>query len=371
MSERAHVVLIGALLCAPLLGAPRTAGAQTVEEWRTRARIADSITAAASKRVRELGERRIFTADREIRAGGRRFRYHAEELSSRDSAALALGLERGRDLLRTRHGDAGVALIDPSPWSVATRRSGISAILVIAAERNWAGTQGLLRSPVSSAEVENHVLGLAGDRLVSSTPALRMYAGWTALQPDRIQSEEVARRLALSWSSAGRRCAAGAIAACRVVLEPFDPRAGAERYFEPRDYRDVVAAGKLPALSDSGFFATRRRCLDGVDSSCVRIIAQVQPPDPFGVEIRGSLLALAIRLGGRDAVARIAAAPNDPTIPLLARAAGVSEDSLLRTWHAETVGAVANGPADAMPVLLSTVAWGALLVLAATRRKFL
>lgn len=366
MSDRLRGILLGALLCAPL-----AAGAQTVEEWRERSRVADSATAVLSKRIREYGTRRREGKDREIRAGGRHLRYYASELSAADSTVLVRGFELGQERLRARYGEAGVALIDSSAWGLDKTTRGIFTVYTLYAERDPLGTRAGLWPPISPENVADHMLENAGERLVQRTPALHRFAGSFALRPALLPHDDLARGLALSWAASGRRCAAGVMSACRTVVEPFEGTANIDRYFEPGDYRTVVAAGRLPAISDSLFFASRRRCLDGADSACVRIIAQVQAPDPFGVEMRGSVLALAIELGGHDALARIAAAPDDPPLALLARTAGIPEDSLLRVWHARTIGAVDNGPSAAVPVLLSTVAWGALLLLAASRRKFL
>ena len=371
MSDRLRVLFIGAALSA-LSAAPAVVGAQSVEEWRERMRIADSAWVASAAFFKTLDERSRLATDREIRAGGRVLRYSSLAMNSRDSAAFAQGFARGRDALRTRFGDAGAALIDSSTWVLSRRRPSLLGGVSIEADRGYSVSQRNFRTPVSRDAVERFVVAEAGSRLVAMTPALHAFAGWFALRPDWVPSEEIARGLATSWASAGRRCALGTITACEAVIDRFDPHSATDRYFEPRDYSAVVVGGSLAGIQpDSAYFASRRRCFNGADSACARLLPLIVPVDPFDKETRGSALALAIELGGRDAVARIIASPNDEPLALLARAAGVSERSLLTTWHARTTAAVSNGPAATFPVVLSTLVWGALLLVAGTRRRFL
>lgn len=370
MSDRLRFLLAGTALCA-LHGVPAAADAQSVGEWRERLRLADSTWAASAAFFKTLDERTQVATDREIRAGGRVLRYSSLAISSRDSAAFAVGFTRGRDALRARFGDAGAVLIDSSTWVLSRRRPRLLGGVRIEVD-NYSGSRRDFRTPVSRDAVERFVIAEAGERLVAMTPALHAFAGSFALRPDWVPSEAIARRLATSWAAAGRRCALGTITACAAVIDRFDPLSATDRYFEPRDYPAVVVGGSVPGTQpDSTYFASRRRCFNGADSACARLLPLIVPTDPFDKETRGSALTLAIDLGGRDAVARIIASPNDEPLALLARAAGVSERALLTTWHARTIAAVSNGPAATVPIALSTLAWGALLLFAGTRRRFL
>lgn len=362
--------LLGAMLGA-MLGAPATTRAQTLDEMRARSRSADSVVAVVLLRRRQLNEFGRFDGDGEVRSGGRVVRYLKAQITPGDSSRVAAGLELGRALLASRFGDAGTALIDTATWVITRGRTKQRWIAELYAPRDPTGARVTLPRPISSATVADFVLSQAGDRLTATTPALGSYAGWTAFLPERVPSDEIARRLATSWAATGRRCAVGAVAACKVVLAPFDVAAGFDHYFDASDVRAVVTSARLPGLPDSAFSVARRQCLDGQDSSCARIIYRITPADPFNTFVRGSLIARAIALGGKDALARLAAQPDGPPIAILARVAGVSEDALIESWHAHLFASLTSGVSGAVPAFLTTLVWCGLLLLVSLRRRFL
>jgi hypothetical protein len=227
-------------------------------------------------------------------------------------------------------------------------------------------------SPISAADVESAVLAFAGEKLALRNKALTAFNGYAALQPERVHYEEIARRIATSWAGSVRRCAAGALDACALVLAPFDANGEATRYFDPADFRQVVSVARMPAVGDSLYFAARRRCLAGEDSVCARVIERVALPDPLNAQVRGTLLAHAIELGGTGAVARAAETSDAPALETLAHIAGVSPDSLLGSWRQRVFDALEDDRgATGVPLLLSSAAWGALLFLASRRRRYL
>ena len=364
-------VLLRAVLLAATLGAPSPARAQTLDLMRARSRSADSVVAAALQRQRQLNEFGRFAGDGELRAGGRVVRYLKEQISPRDSARVAAGLVLGRSLLATRFGPAGTALVDTTTWVVTRGRTSQRWIAYLYAQRDPNGSFVTLPRPISAAAVAEFVLSQAGDRLTATTPGLRGYAGWTAFLPEQVPANEIARLLATSWAATGRRCATRAVAACKVVLAPFDAAAGYDHTFDATDMRAVVTSGRLPALLDSAFWVARGQCLDGRDSVCARIIDRIVPVDPFNSFVRGSLLAHAIALGGKDALTRLATDPAGSPIALLARVAGLSEDALIESWHAQLFASVTTGVAGAIPAILTTLLWCALLLLVSLRRRFL
>jgi hypothetical protein len=222
-----------------------------------------------------------------------------KELPAGDSAAVVAGFARAETILRERHGAAAIALLTGARWGVeyedppsAAERRGMR----VADVRNRVKMSRLgidqppsvAWSPLSTADVERFVLMSAGTRLANSTSALRPYAGYAAFRPDEAIFAEVARRLATSWSGTARRCATGAVGACEVILRPFDPTAERTRYYDPVDYRAVVTVAPLPGLSDSVYFAERRRCLEGVDAACAGLMDRVNAPDPFNAGARGT-----------------------------------------------------------------------------------
>ena len=354
-----------------LLAVPRTTRAQTLDELRARSRSADSALEVVIVRQRQLSEFGRFDGDGEVRSGGRVVRYRKAQISPRDSARVAAGLELGRAQLAARFGDAGAALIDTATWVITGGRTRQRWITELYRQRDPNGARATLPRPISPAAVADFVLAQAGDRLTATTPALRGFSGWTAFLPDQVPSDEIARRLATSWAATGRRCATRAVAACKVVLAPFDAAAGYDHYFDASDVQAVVTSARLPGLPDSAFSVARRQCLKGKDASCALIIDRIVPTDPFGSSVRGSLLAHAIAVGGEDALARLTAQPDGPPITILATVAGLSEDALIASWHAKLFSSVTHGVTGAIPAFLTTLAWCGLLLLVSLRRRFL
>ena len=132
-------------------------------------------------------------------------------------------------------------------------------------------------------------------------------------------------------------------------------------------------AALVHELADSAYFVARRECLrDNVDSSCARIIHEVRAPDPYNASVRGSLLAHAVELGGTGAVARAAERPEAKSLDLIVHISGVSQDSLIASWHRRTFSALEeHRRRTELPLFLTSVAWSGLLLLAAFRRKSL
>ncbi len=366
MSDRLRQLFTGALL----LLAPLSMRAQESAEWRARLQAQAAITSAASKAYREMNSTSI-VFDAAVRAGDLSISFKAGELSDADTSAISMGLRAGIGQLRERFGEAGASLAKGA-WTAERNPRRLFENIRL---ENTDGSRASdwITSPVEPAEVERFAIGQAGDRFTRLTPALLAYSGWSVFHYARERDTELSRRLATSWAASGRRCAAGALDACAAVLSPFDTATAVAVHFEPRDYRTVIASGQLPSLADSAYFVARRECLrESVDSSCARIIHEVRAPDPYNASVRGSLLAHAVELGGSGAVARAAERPEAQSLDLIVHISGVSRDSLLASWHRRTFSALEeHRRRTELPLFLTSVAWSGLLLLAASRRKFL
>ena len=382
MSERARIRSVAALaLCGPLCALAPLAHAQgapadtALAFWQAReAALRHEIAQTDSARLRAEGR----LPDRIIRVEDVAIAYAAGTFSARDSAIVAAGIADGLTSLRARHGEVGVALARGARWAVrpATRfRSNLVVGYELDRSDSRVGNAWLPRV-FDARDVARIIIGFAGERLTRQVPALASYNGYGVLQPDGRTDAEVARRLALSTSATTRRCWAGAIAACAVVMAPFDPGAPVDRYYAESEYRHVVRVAALPGIGDSVFFAHRRRCLDdstGVAlASCESAIRRLALPDPLNPMVRGSLLAHALRLGGRDALTRAGERQDLGAIGLLGHIAGVPEDSLLRSWRRSIGESLARerDPNEAA-LLLTSIAWGGLLLAATLRRRLL
>lgn len=360
------------LLAFALALTARTAPAQDLADWRRRAAEQIARVAVADSLIKHADDRRTY--DRVLVVGDLRVSYVTNDLSERDTLALRDGLTQATETLRARYGEAGVALAKGGSWSVefhTPERRGASSVFRFRRASDWTNS-GFVAVSLPAREIESLVLAYAGERLTKATPSLMSFNGWSALQPEHVQYAEIARRLSTSWAGSVRRCAAGALDACATVLAPFDERGEPTRYFDPADFRTVVASARLPALGDSVYFDARRRCLAGADSVCARVIERVSLPDPLNAQVRGTLVAHAVELGGAGAVARAAERTDAPALETLAHIAGVSADSLLGSWRARVYDALdEDRGAAGFPLLFSSLAWGGLLLLASTKRRYL
>lgn len=361
------------LVAALVLLSPRLAPAQELAEWRAQLAEQAVRAKAAADAFNHQGDRRI-DYDRDIVVGALRVSFVSGTITERDSAAFVAGLAAATENLRTRFGDAGGALTTDGHWlinRVLPRNGRGRAWLEMRRATDW-NNRLVVSSPATNDELERIVLSYAGERLVSRTPSLGAYSGSGALRPDGEMYAEVARRLAMSWSGTARRCAAGAIDACSIVVSPFDAKGDPTTYYDPTDFRLVVTTARLPALGDSAYFAARRRCIEGQDSVCARMMDEVEMPDPFNPMVRGTLLTRAIELGGVGAIARAAEKSTAPPLETLAHIAGVSQDSLLASWHDRAFEALdEERGATGFPLWFASLGWGAVFLFAATRRKYL
>ncbi len=368
-----HLLARRALATALVVGTlstPARAQAPDLDAWRARLAEQQERLRVAREAIAEFNsDTRTF--DAAAVGGGIAIHFARGALTPADSAALADGLEAAVSRLRERFGDAGPALV--AGERITARADDRRPRSPLALWRVGGGVASLaLPRPVDARVVEAMVLTLAGQRLVARTPALARYDGTHALRPERVNGAEVARHLVISRAAVGRRCADGVLESCRTLLAPFSARDAFATYFEPSDYRLVVRTGRLPTGADSALHAAHTACVDQADAAaCARVARAVLPSDPFNSMVRGTLLTRAVVLGGSGALARAAERPDAPPLELLSHIAGVPVDSLVAEWHHATFAALAERRDGNAPYLVASMAWAGLLLLAASRRRFL
>lgn len=189
--------------------------------------------------------------------------------------------------------------------------------------------------------------------------------GW-----ERSLAWQAYRELTESPWSVGVRCVSGEPAGCRLWLGIDQDSAPYTRRYtaaELRTYLSSSSQERHTARSDRGV-----ACLQGEDAACVEYAMHEQrpmqiPAAPVG---RRSLLRAVQALHGNTAETRALADSVGPLGDRLARAAGISEDSLAREWRywVLTRGGrprERSFAADAAPVLFAA----GLLLFAATRGR--
>ncbi len=177
----------------------------------------------------------------------------------------------------------------------------------------------------------------------SATPGM-----WTGVRID----------LVTSTSTLARACYAGADSACALALGVTGADDPVLRWLDVTGRREEVRRAGYRLRADNG--ALYNRCVaQHVDTACTALL-HLLPADefdpPLGATARQSLLALALDLGGRDAVTRMRAAPDDRAARLAA-AAGISADSLVRMWRRDVVAARSSNPSMSWGMALTSLLW--------------
>lgn len=186
--------------------------------------------------------------------------------------------------------------------------------------------------------------------------------GWTRER----NGEGALRTLADDATFVGRECLAGKADACRLWLGvDRDARPFAVRY-RPDELRRLAVEQSWDLRNEADYNA----CQGGANEACVRLaerrpwLSDIPAPD----EARRSLIRAVHALHGAPAVAAALTDTAGSVGTRLARASGVSEDSLMAEWRNWTLSRgrtqrVRAGFGDAASVLATT----AVLLIAAAR----
>lgn len=327
--------------------------------------------AAESTYRRRLRELRVQRGGDTVRVGPVRIAFMPEDFPAVQRRAAIEGLKDAIESLDHRFGADGVTLLDSALFQVqrySNRFFGFTMISVPGVFQ-W---HRLGRS-VQSDEVEAFALRKAAVTLPAVAPVLARFSGLnTSLGDNDDAFEQVAGELALSRSSAGRRCYTGDIAACRALFaEPASNAEALALWFEPEDYRSIVEFGtRSIAKDDSVAQAALVRCLEGDNASCERLVTQLPINNPHSAQVRLTLTEHALDIAPRNALAVLAATDSSASpVAALARAAGVSEDSLVAGWQQRAVETFEAGRPSPLLLVASTAMWGFLLLELAIRRR--
>jgi hypothetical protein len=315
-------------------GMPAVAHAQTAADMRQRiSTMADSLK-ASQRRLEEARSRNAINLDDVLVSDGVTVRFPAAEMSERSRDAVREGIGAARQTLEDRFGAGSARLMDGLEWHLLFN-------MVRIGRRHYVGfatpdqnqsvrISNLVSLPIAPSDVERFVLQLAGRKLVQSGSVIGAFTGGAFfLTPEEEAFYVAQRHLAVSTSSVARRCAKGALGACRTILDPAE----AANWF---------------AVSDT--------------------IPRDRRPIPLGVN--ASLVTVALDLGGARAIDLLAQPSQEGNpITLLAEAAGVTPDSLLKTWNVRLQNATVDSAHPSLPLAASAVFWCGIFFIAATRRR--
>lgn len=186
--------------------------------------------------------------------------------------------------------------------------------------------------------------------------------GWSMARDGEAARQELLR----ADTRVDERCLEGLVAECRLWLGVDRDTDVYEARYRGDELRRLIS--RLPGYE--GPRAVAGECLAGLDAACAAFARQSQAisPVPAGTSSRRSLMQFVHALHGSAAVRRALADPLGSVGARLARASGVSEDSLVAEWRMWLLTGgghtrVTAGVADALPVVIV----GTLLLFAAAR----
>lgn len=252
-----------------------------------------------------------------------------------DRRRLRLAFARAADQLARDLGPSGRALLAGTRWRLSLRS------YVGAVTRTIGGFEPIpsppgrsvaaLRLPLNESEVAQRILDHAGQLLLSRNPRVSAWlSSRYSFRGSDIVYDYAARELVVHGRVRGSSCARGVIEDCAIILDParFD-----EWFVEGESNRGLVPASE---------------------------------------NVRSSVFQYAMQRGGEGFVAAFTATPGDSTTPpvqILARAAGISPEELLRGWQQSLLGSGAARAGVSPTRTLSTLAWVLLFAIIATRRR--
>lgn len=335
------------------------------------------IVAASALDSLRRAARRVL--DDSLLAGGRTVAFVSAQLTLDDRERLSTALRDEWRALERAFGASAPLLLDGIAWKVeAMLRRGVRGDLRLEFESPLGGSRYvMLSSPIDARVVARVSRRVAAEQATRLHPVLAAYVGDGGVTFDSLGDERVAaaRDLALAGSALGRRCLEGATNDCRRVLRPTEGASVLNRYFEPGDWPDLARRARSPSSGDrTEWNRAREECVErGEREVCEAVLRAATPPVPFRREVRGTFVVDALLAGGEKGLERLVAARGDflgDPIGLLAHVAGHSDESLAASWQARV--AVAGREASRHPVagvLVSSVAWGLLLLGGATLRR--
>jgi len=313
-------------------------------------------------------------------AGGRRVRFIAGQLSERDQAVLTATLEKVASELAAHFDDRATVLNDTSSWSLRPR-AGRAVRRYLRVDRGATRAAFAFHHfvlPLDSAAVVRVALEAATGALPTLHPWLKQYLR-SGFQLDSawIGFAGAGRIIAISGSTIGRRCREGSTADCRIVLDASIKSANFELYYAPEDWPDLSRRLPKPrGIPDSVWTPNQEACARRAEvDACRRVLTWQPPMSPFQHNVRTTFVIHAILMGRGPGLDRLLAASDaytDDPIGFFAHVAGVSENVLIDTWR-QRIDAAARAEVrqPLLPVLISSLAWGGLLLLVTTQRRSL
>jgi hypothetical protein len=376
MSEPAGTMIrrgaIAALVVATLV-APSSARTQTAAAAREAVVAGRERSEAALAALDSVRKARTAVLDDSLRIGGRLVRFSSTGLPESERDWLIGGLEGASVWLAEHFGALAPSLVDPRAWEVRSSRIVRQYRELHAPISDGRSIYLSTRSGLEAEDVRAAALTAAGAHAAGRHSTLEAYAASLSFDEEDSRFVRAARDLALGTSSVGRRCAAGAVGACRTVLSPARGAPPLTVWFSREDHRAIVAASEMRLRRDSIGVRRREACLAGDNALCDEIVSRLRVTYPFRDDVRATFAAHAVVAGGEAGLARLDAArgsfDGDP-LGLLVHVSGLTEERLIADWQRRvSSAAAAEAQPPVAPLVFSAAFWCGLLLLGASRRR--
>lgn len=218
--------------------------------------------------------------------------------------------------------------------------------------RSWRGPKTV---PGVASAFKDHILRvlfLDGDR------AFALWMGNRFPKDSLTTADWMGYRLSLvsSPTAVSRKCYAGDIGACAVVLDLTPVEDPVIDWYDPETRRNAVRAIRNTAEQQNNLQFLR--CRAGSDSACVSVLRRLPPGQlamPLQAGNRIGFVTMALMMGGEGAAQRLL--EGGTPAQRITAAARVSMDSLLRTWQQNVQSARAPSRDLSPGIALLSVAW--------------
>lgn len=325
----------GLVLVAALLLAPAQLAAQTLEELQARREaLRDSLRASISRLESAEAEARSIP-DSAMVIHGITVRFPRADFPTADRRRLQRAVEDAAASLAERYGEEGRALIDGDVWVVSAPLdpNPLGPVISITVENGpRASASAVSELPLDGDRIRRLTFDRASQRAIERSRVLGDYVGPSLLlEPDARTHYFAYRALATSLSSPARRCARGVVPDCRIILDPD----AVGRWFDE---------GDLPPNAR---------------------------PQALAGPVRASLLQYAIEIGGEPALRslRTGAGTRTEALEAIAELARMPVSDLVAQWQVHIASFADQRASVQLPLVVTSLAWGGVLLLLSTRRR--
>jgi hypothetical protein len=227
--------------------------------------------------------------------------------------------------------------------------------------------------PISIAQAEGAMIDLIGSVASIDEPAaLKVFVGdWLpAAGLTERNWNSAAVDLATTNASVTRDCFAGSVPRCKSALGLTKVSDPYTEWYSPEDWRAMVSGSLQYPAGSEGRRDAMHSCVDGhVLTECEWLVRERPSPMPLDMDVRRTVVGLALEIGGPKAYARLVAAQDKNASAILEATSGMPIDDFVAAWRARVLAAT---PANVRPRVLeatSLIAWALLFAFAAQRRR--